>query len=80
MKLYYIYYDDLNCAMYQCIIALVAINENQLLVFLCPLMVYFWFKHELGQKNPIPQVRPERVRTHDILIMTVQFMSLRRLL
>ena len=42
--------------------------------------LYFWFKYDLGQKHHAPQVDPTGVQTHDLQIMTVQFMSLRRLL
>ena len=37
---------------------------------------YFWFKYDLGQKYHAPKVRPDGVRTHDLQIMTVLFMSL----
>ena len=40
--------------------------------------VHFWFKYDLGQKYYAPQVQPTRFRTHDLQIMTIQFISLRR--
>ena len=41
----------------------------------------FWFKYDLGQKYYThPKLDLTGVRTHDLQIITVHFMSLRRLL
>ena len=42
--------------------------------------IFFLFKYDLGQKYYGPKFNPTRVRTHDLQIMTVHFMSIRRLL
>ena len=45
------------------------------------LFIYFWFKYDLGEKYYMdPNFDPTRVQTHDLQIMTVHFMSLKRLL
>ena len=36
-----------------------------------------WFKYDLDKSTMHPKFNPTRVRTHDLLIMTVHFMSLR---
>ena len=41
---------------------------------------YFWIKYDLGQKYYVPKFDPTEVRTHDLQIMTVHFMSLRHLM
>ena len=41
---------------------------------------YLWFKYGLGQKYYAPQIRSDRVWTHDLQIMTIHFLSLGRLL
>ena len=38
-------------------------------------IIIFWFKYDLGQK--LPTFDQTEVQTHDLKIMTVQFMSLR---
>ena len=40
----------------------------------------FWFKYNLGQKYYIPQIDLTGVWAHDLQIMTVDSMQLRRLL
>ena len=42
--------------------------------------IYFWFKYDLDRSIMHPQFVLTGVQTHDLQIITVHFMSLRRLL
>ena len=42
-------------------------NQNLLCEYhITEIFQYFWLKYHLGQKYWAPQVRPDRVRTHDL--------------
>ena len=44
------------------------------------LIVYFWIQYNLDKSTTHPKFDPTGIQTHDLQIMTVHFMSLRRLL